>query len=189
MDPQALKRYVVTAFERAERAGVETIVFGSGWARRVPEAYNPEDAWKQLLDFGRMTAPIAAEYGITVVVEPLNRRECNIFTSVGECAEYVRQVNLPNLRLLVDAYHWAVEKDSYQDLVDALPLIHHAHIATYESRMAPGLEPCDFSPFFQALSDGGYAGRLSIEGKWTDIRHEAAQALTELKRFAQQAGM
>jgi sugar phosphate isomerase/epimerase len=185
VDLQALKRYVVTAFERAARVGIETIVFGSGGARRVPEGYDREDARQQLLDFGRMIAPIAGEHGITVVVEPLNRRECNIFTSVGECAEYVRQVDHPNLRLLVDAYHWALEQDSYQDLVEAMPLICHAHMATYGSRMAPGLEACDFSAFFRALSEGGYAGRLSIEGRWTDIGAEAAQALAELKRLAQ----
>ncbi|MBL7200467.1 MAG: sugar phosphate isomerase/epimerase [Anaerolineae bacterium] len=182
VDPQALKRYATTAFDRAERTGIETIVFGSGGARRVPEGFDRQDAWAQLLDFGRMIAPIAAEHGITVVVEPLNRRECNIFNSVGESADYVRQIGHPHLRLLVDAYHWALEKDSYEDLVEVMPLIQHAHIATYESRMAPGLEACDFSSFAQALREGGYDGRLSIEGRWTDMGREAAGALAELKR-------
>ena len=189
VDSSLLEDYVVTAFERAERAGIDTIVFGSGGARHIPEGFDRDAAWQQLLDFGRMIAPIAKAHGVTVVVEPLNRRECNVFNSVGECAKYVRQVDHRSLRLLVDAYHWAVESDSYDDLVDALPLIRHAHIATYESRLAPGLEDCDFSEFFSALKVGGYNGRLSIEGHWPGLEGHAAQALAVLKQAAQAAGL
>ena len=189
VDMDLLRKYVRTAFSRAEQAGIDTIVFGSGGARRIPEGYERDAAWQQLLEFGRMIALIAQHHSVTVVVEPLNRRECNVFNAVGECAEYVRQIDHPNLRLLVDAYHWALEKDSYADLVDALPLICHAHIATYKSRMAPGLEPCDFTEFFKALQEGGYDGRLSIEGKWTDLPGHAAKALAELKRSARAAGL
>jgi sugar phosphate isomerase/epimerase len=189
VDMDALKRYVVRALSRAEQAGMDTIVFGSGGARRIPEGFDRDMAWQQLVEFGRMIVPIAQHHGVIVVVEPLNRRECNVFNSVGECARYVRQIDHPNLRLLVDAYHWALENDSYDDLVASLPLIRHAHIATYESRMAPGLEPCDVSEFFKALKVGGYDGRLSIEGKWTDLPGHAAKALAELKRFASEAGL
>ena len=189
VDMDALTRYVQTAFDRASQAGIDTIVFGSGGARRIPDGFGRDVAWQQLLDFGQMIAPVAQSFDITVVVEPLNRRECNVFNSVGECAKYVRQINHPHVRLLVDAYHWAQENDSYQDLVESLPLIRHAHIATYESRMAPSLEACDFGPFFAALKQGGYSGRISIEGKWNDLESDAAAALQELKRAASEAGL
>jgi sugar phosphate isomerase/epimerase len=189
VDSDALQSYVMTAFTRAQRAGIEVIVFGSGGARRIPEEYDREAAGRQLLDFGRMLAPIAQAHDVTVVVEPLNRRECNVFNSVGECAEYVRQIGHPNLRLLVDGYHWAVEQDSYEDLVASLSLIHHVHIATYESRMAPSLESCDFTQFFAALRAGDYDGRLSIEGRWDNMELDAPAALAELKKFAQAAGL
>ena len=189
VDTDALQSYVTTAFTRAQQAGIEVIVFGSGGARRIPEGYDREAAGQQLLNFGRMLAPIAQSHDVTVVVEPLNRRECNVFNSVGECAEYVRQIDHPNLRLLVDGYHWAVEQDSYEDMVASLPLIHHVHIATYESRMAPGLEPCDFTQFFAALKAGGYDGRVSIEGKWVDMERDAPAALAELHKLAQAAGL
>lgn len=185
----ALTDYVQTAFERAHQAGIEIIVFGSGGARRIPDEFDRDTAWQQLLDFGQMIAPLAQSFEITVVVEPLNRRECNVFNSVGECAKYVQQIDHPHVRLLVDAYHWAQENDSYQELVESLPLIHHAHIATYESRMAPSLEACDFGPFFAALKEGGYDGTISIEGKWHDLEEDALSALQELKRAASEAGL
>jgi sugar phosphate isomerase/epimerase len=188
VDMDALAAYVEIACERARRAGIETIVFGSGGARRIPDDFDRDQAWKQLLAFGQMLGPVAKRHAVTIVVEPLNKRECNVFTSVGECAEYVRQVNHANVRLLVDAYHWALENDSYDDLVASMPLIEHAHIATYASRMAPGLEECDWSDFFAAIKKGGYDGRLSIEGRWSDMAHDASFALETLKKAARVAG-
>jgi sugar phosphate isomerase/epimerase len=189
VDMNALEAYVVTALSRAQEAGIDTIVFGSGGARRIPDGFDRQKAWGQLVDFGRMLVPIAAKYKVTIVVEPLNQRECNVFNSVGECARYVREIDHPRLRLLVDAYHWARENDSYQDLVDALELIEHAHIATYASRKAPGSEPCDLFSFFQALKEGGYDGRLSIEARWDDMTQEATNALGELEAQAAAAGI
>ena len=77
---------------------------------------------------------------VTIVVEPLNRRECNVFTSVGECAEYVRQVDHANLRLLVDAYHWLLDNDSYQSIIRYGPLIKHVHIATEANRKSATIQ-------------------------------------------------
>jgi sugar phosphate isomerase/epimerase len=187
VEQDALEAYASMAFERAARAGLETIVFGSGGARRIPDGFDRDMAWKQLVRFGQQIGPLASAHGVTVVVEPLNRRECNVLNLVGECAQYVREVDHPNVRLLVDAYHWAVEDDSEEDLVAALPLIRHAHIATYTSRMAPGLEPCDFRPFFRALARGGYDGRLSIEGRWSAFEDDAPQALATLQEAARSA--
>jgi sugar phosphate isomerase/epimerase len=82
-----------------------------------------------------------------------------------------------------------LERESVSDIVAAGPLLCHAHTATYQTRLAPGLEPCDFEPFFQALKEGGYDGRISIEGKWDDLPGQAARALTELKRAAQVVGL
>ncbi len=188
VDMDTLAAYVDVACRRANRAGIQTIVFGSGGARRIPEGFDRDAAWKQLLEFGKMLGPVAFKYGVMIVVEPLNRRECNVFNTVGESAEYVRQVDHPHVRLLVDAYHWALDDNSDDDLVASAPLIRHAHIATYRSRFAPGREACDWAKFFDALKRGGYDGRLSIEGKWGDMEQEAVQALQVLKTFAQAAG-
>lgn len=187
VDLGALEAYASTAFDRAARTGLGTIVFGSGGARRIPDGFDRDTAWEQLVRFGQCIGPLAAARGVTVVVEPLNRRECNVLNLIGECARYVRDVDHPHVRLLVDAYHWGVEDDSEEDLVAALPLIRHAHIATYASRKAPGLEPCDFGPFFRALARGGYDGPISIEARWSALEDEAAMALATLQEAADSA--
>jgi sugar phosphate isomerase/epimerase len=78
VDTPALRAYVTETMERAERAGVEVIVFGSGGARRIPEGFDPQSAHDQLVAFCGMVAPLAHDHGVVVVVEPLNTADCNV---------------------------------------------------------------------------------------------------------------
>jgi len=164
VDSAALRAYVATACERAQRAGVAIIVFGSGGARQIPEGFARRDAQDQLASFCGMAGPIAQQHGVTIVVEPLNRQECNVLNTVRECAELVRKVSHPAVRLLVDAYHLLRDDDATADIAANGDLLAHVHIATKDRRLAPGAEPCDFAPFFAALAQAGYNGRISIEG-------------------------
>lgn len=183
VDFSRLVRYVTTVLSRAERVGIRAIVFGSGGARRIPEGFDRERAYSQLVTFGRMLAPISADHGVDIAVEPLNRGETNIFNSVSEGLQYVKEVNHPSFRLLVDAYHWAKEGESPADIVTAGPWLTHTHIATYINRLPPGAETCDFGPFFAALKQGGYDLRMSIEASWGSIADQAISAREELNRW------
>jgi len=181
VDEPTLERYVQTAFARAEGTGVEIVVFGSGGARRIPDGFDRELAWAQLVRFGQMVGPIAADHGVTVAVEPLRHAECNVLNTVAESAQYVREVDHPGVRLLVDAYHWAQNGEPVASIIDAGQLLVHAHIATYENRLAPGQEACDFGPFFAALTTAGYRGRLSIEARWEIDEASARSAYAALR--------
>jgi sugar phosphate isomerase/epimerase len=183
-DLAALERYVRTACARARQAGIRTIVFGSGGARQIPEGCERATAWRQIVEFSRMAAECAAREQVVLVVEPLNRGECNVLNSVTEGAALVREVNHAALRLLVDAFHWAREAESPAAIVAAGGLLQHAHIATFANRLAPSLEPCDFAPFFRACRTAGYDGRVSVEGKWHDMAADAAPVLAALRTAA-----
>lgn len=189
VDWHAVQKYVGVAMARAERVGMQIIVFGSGGARGVPDGFSFDEATSQLAQFGQIAGSIAAEHGVTVVIEPLNRGECNILTSVPEGASLAKKVNLPRFQLLVDAYHWARENEPVSNITDHGALIKHAHLATYPTRKAPGLEETDFTPFYKALKSINYSGGLSIEGGWGDIEKDAPAALARMKSDAKTAGI
>lgn len=184
VDKQALKEFVATSMARAEVVGVEIIVFGSGGARRIPDGFDSIIAYTQLVEFCEMVAPLAQKHGVTVVVEPLNRSECNVLTTVAECAELVNEVGHPNIRLLVDGYHLLRDGDSYDSIVSHGALLAHVHIATIPNRFAPAAEECDFAPFFDALAKANYNGRISIEGKIPNPESELPAALAMMRKLA-----
>jgi sugar phosphate isomerase/epimerase len=177
----SLEKYVKTVFERAEKAKVEVVVFGSGGARSIPDGFDRERGLAQIMAFCRMIGPVAQEHGVVVAVEPLNRNECNVINSVAECAEIVRRVNHPAVRLLVDAFHWLKENDSADDIIGNGEFLAHVHAATISSRLAPGSEPCDLSVFFSALERAAYDGRISIEGGVPNPCEDLPRALELMK--------
>src|SRR6185503_11391755 len=54
--PDEQMAHVRKAVSRLSKLGVEVIVFGSGGARKVPDGFAKEEAFKQLVDFGRRAA-------------------------------------------------------------------------------------------------------------------------------------
>lgn len=187
VDQQAIAAYAATVFQRAHRAGVQILVFGSGAARRIPDGWDHLEAWSQLVAFGRLLASLGAEHGVVVTVEPLNRQETNILNTVSEAAALVRAVDHPSVRLLVDAYHWLLDGDSAEDIVAHGGLLAHAHIATSPKRLPPGAEPCDLASFFDALARAGYTGRLSFEGAIADPVLQLPPALALMHRLEREA--
>ena len=181
VDDERLEHYVIEAFERAQRAGISVIVFGSGGARKIPDGFPTKKGYKQLVDFGGLVGTLAKKSKMTIVAEPLNTAETNQLNTVAQAAQYVKDVGHPSMKLLVDAFHWARENEPAADIVAFAPLLAHTHIATYTSRCAPGLEDCDFGEFFKALRDGGYNGTLSIEGSWSDLPSQARRSLEVLE--------
>jgi len=183
-DLAALRAYVTTTCKRAAEAGVDTIVFGSGGARRYPDGWDKAAGYRQLVEFGRMVAPIAAKAGVTIVVEPLNRTECNVLVTVQESADYVQTVDHPSFRLLVDGYHWGKDGDSGEAIVVNSALFRHTHIATVAHRLAPAAEPCpELTPFIDRLREAKYTGRLSIEAGLGDAPTTLPAAYQELRRL------
>src|ERR1041384_7119376 len=84
IDYARLDRYAHVVFRRAREIGMKLIVFGSAGARMVPEGFSAAKGFEQYVDILRQFGPLAAENGVTIVVEPLNRGECNLVNTVLE---------------------------------------------------------------------------------------------------------
>lgn len=182
VDAAALDAWVETACRRAAAAGVEIIVFGSGGSRAVPEGFDRNRAAGQLVENMKRYGPIAAAHGVTIALEPLNTKDCNFVNSVDEGAELVRSAGHPNIRLLIDTYHMAVDNDPADSIRRAEGLVVHAHCAEGDGRGPLGAAGEDQRPYFRAMRDIGYDGRISLECSWQDFAAQIGPAAAELRR-------
>ena len=80
-----IRSYLAEAFARISSLGAKTVVFGSGKSRSCPEGYEYGKAYRELKKVYRATGEEASRFGITVVIEPLSRKETNM-TSTVRCA-------------------------------------------------------------------------------------------------------
>lgn len=177
-DLEKLRGYMTNVLRRARRLGLKTLVFGSGGARHVPEGWPRNKAWEQVLGFLQMSAPLAAANDVTIMVEHLNRKECNIINTVAEAMEYVKAVGHPNVQCLVDSWHLWLEEEPLSNLEAAMPWIRHVHLADKEGRVAPGQSAgggSDYRKFFGVLKKAGYDGRISVEAKFEGGLAETAK--------------
>ncbi|MCE5186553.1 MAG: sugar phosphate isomerase/epimerase [Planctomycetaceae bacterium] len=180
-NPAGVVAYAGTAFARAKQAGVKRIVFGSGKSRAIPEGFDRAKARQQFVDILRQMGPLAGENDVVVIIEPLNTKETNFINSVAEGAEIAKEANHPNICVLADFYHMALENESPDSIRQAGPMLKHCHIAEKENRLAPGTTAYDFTPYFKALKDIGYNGGISIEGRWNDFDAQLAGALKTMQ--------
>jgi sugar phosphate isomerase/epimerase len=181
---EEILKYSDTAFRRAKMAGIKIIVFGSGGARAIPEGFSGEGAKQQFISLCKQLAPVAMKYDITITLEPLNKKECNFINSIAEGAEIVQEVNHVNFRLLADIYHMLMENESPANIIKYGHLLSHTHIAEKINRSAPGVNNEDFTPYFRALKEVNYSGRMAIECTWQNLADQASKALSVIRNQA-----
>ena len=172
-----LRRYVKTIISRASQLGIDTIVFGSGKARRIPEGMSRGDGIAGIHDFLRMCNAYGEQYGVTIAIEPLNRRECTVLNTVAEGAEMVHALQLSKVRLLADAFHMCCEEEDLSILQKEREILVHIHVAEPPERVYPGRDGGQYlTRFAKALRSSGYCGRVSVECGFSDFNREIMSA-------------
>lgn len=181
----ALMKHAETVFRRAAKAGIGRIVFGSGGARRIPDGFDAAKAKEQFTDYCRRIAPIARAHKVILVIESLNKAECNFINRVDEALAIAGAINHPGVQAHADIYHMMREDEGPESILKAGAKVKHCHIAEKAKRTAPGVGDDDFRAYLKALKAIGYRGGLSIEGKWKD--DQPPKACSVLKEQIQSA--
>jgi 5-keto-L-gluconate epimerase len=106
---------------------------------------------------------LAAQAGVTVLLEPLNRYECDYINTLAGGVEMAAETGAPNLMLLADTFHMNIEEaDMAASLKAAGSRVGHVHLAD-TNRQAPGRGHLDLAGVLDALASTGYRGYLSFE--------------------------
>ena len=184
-DGAGLRQYMQNGFARAKALGAEVVVFGSAGARRLPEGVSKAEGLPRLLPWFKMAGELAAEAGLTVVVEPLSYLEDNAVNTVLEGLALMRQVDLPGLRMLADLNHMGVNEEDCADILQVGADLRHSHIANPVGRKypLPG-DGYDYGPFFSALRGVNYTARLSIEAAPVNGPEDLPVCVAYLKQLA-----
>lgn len=177
-----IAEYLHTAMKRVQLLGGRVAVFGSGKSRNCPEGMTYGEAFRRLVEVTRLTGEIAQQYGVVIVIEPLNRTETNMINSMAEGAALVAMVNHPNVQLLCDSFHVAKENEPFNDVV-RLGGVSHVHVATKEGRRYPLEKDADLTALYEALKATNYDGMISIEGKTDDMAQDAPVSIALLKNL------
>jgi sugar phosphate isomerase/epimerase len=186
-DQEAVLKYAEAAFARATALGAEIIVFGSPWCRDPELGFDRGAAWAQLVGLLRRMGPPAERFGVVVAMENANRVDTNILNTVDECHRLVRDVGHPNIGILLDYYHLALEKESPDVILAVGGDLSHIHLARLYKRAYPldSREETDYRALFHNLGKIGYDRRISIEAHTANFVRDAAESLRFLHGFVE----
>lgn len=121
----------------------------------------------------------AADLGVRLALEPINRYETSLIHTAAEGLEFVAQVGMANLGLLLDTFHMNIEERCLADAIEqAGPKLFHVHVAD-SNRHPPGSGHLDFGAILHALAATGYAGWVSGEFLAVPDPRSAARAAIE----------
>ncbi len=193
---QAALDYYLRLIDFAADAGAPIVSCHSYVGRgRALASYAEEWGW--MVNAARQIAERAAQSGIRVAMELLNRYEAHLLNTVDDGLRFVREVNAVNVGLLLDAYHMNIEEANLADAIrragDRLYLFHAAD----SNRQAIGRGHTDFRAIADALHTIQYRGDIVFECtapgpdpftaiKGADSRGQVEMFLRESLRLAQE---
>jgi sugar phosphate isomerase/epimerase len=131
--------------------------------------------------FARRAVPIlaelclfAADHGVKLVLEPLNRYSTPYCSTAKDAAAIVKQVNSGSLGILLDTFHMNIEEDSFENAIRTTGrLLKHTHFADNNRKM-PGFAHIDFAAIVRCLQEIGYDGCISFEPNIANKNYEHA---------------
>jgi D-psicose/D-tagatose/L-ribulose 3-epimerase len=111
----------------------------------------------------RKAGDYAARKGVKIALEALNRFECYFVNTMDALAEYLEEVNHPNITGMYDTFHANIEEaDPVGAIARTKKHIAHVHISEND-RGTPGRGHVDWAATYSALKKNKYDGWLTIE--------------------------
>jgi len=124
---------------------------------------NVSDVWAVAVERLRGVITYAAERGVKITLEPINRYETDFVFSAADGMRLVEDLACDNIGLMLDLFHMNIEDASIEKgLRLAGDRLWHVHIAD-SNRQYPGSGHLNFASIFATLEDMGYHGFVSAE--------------------------
>jgi sugar phosphate isomerase/epimerase len=133
----------------------------------------------------RLLCRRAADYGIQLVLEPLNRYSTPYCATAKDAIAIAQHVD--SLGILLDTFHMNIEEDMFKDAIQSSStLLRHMHFADNNRKM-PGFAHIDFSTIIKSLNEIGYQDYISFEPNVADrsYEHETKYGLDFVKRIVE----
>jgi D-psicose/D-tagatose/L-ribulose 3-epimerase len=172
--------YITQAIKLCQQSGCKTLagpMYSAVGKRRHVTAEQKKKEWDLAVKGIKEAGRRAADSGITLAIEPLNRFETDLVNTAEQCERLVNEVAMNNVGFHLDSFHMNIEEKNSGDAVRrAGKRLYHFH-ACENDRGAPGSGiNVDWPNIAAALKEVGYKGEAVIESFTPKTKSIAAAA-------------
>jgi hypothetical protein len=153
--------------QRMTQLGCKKLVWNDGRARVLPVEGAIGEAKEQVRQFLYMLCAVAADFGMTVLIEPLGPRRTNFLNTMKETGDFLSRVGVDNLLISISLRELDQIDFSLSDFGVYKELIDHVQMDSPLSYEGPGICPrpedgYDYSQFIHTLKEAGYSADISL---------------------------
>ncbi len=194
-------RHVTEILKSMPKVGA-TILNGvsyAGWQAMPDHGITLEEKRRKeelALDSMRRLMPVAEDCGVYYCCEVVNRFEQYLLNTAREGAAFVKQLESPNAKVLLDTFHMNIEEDDLlQAILETGDLLGHFHVGERNRKPPGSTNSLPWKEMAGALRQIGYQGAVVMEPfvlmggsipydikVWRDLSGGASEA--ELDRMA-----
>lgn len=110
-----------------------------------------------------MVAAVAADLGVTLNVEVINRFEQFLLNTAAEAVSFVDEIDMPNCGVLLDTFHMNIEEDSFLGALKTVgPRLKSFHVGE-ANRKPPGMGRLPWEEIRQGLDAIDFHGPVVME--------------------------
>jgi len=111
----------------------------------------------------RLAADYAADKGVQIVIEVINRYENNYLNTAAQTMDFIKAYNLKNTRILLDTFHMNIEDSDMSEAIHSCgDLLGYVHVAD-SNRCFAGAGHINLNKIIKALISTDYKGFISAE--------------------------
>jgi D-psicose/D-tagatose/L-ribulose 3-epimerase len=156
-------RWLVDAAAELNSPTVNGPMYSSVGKAHLDDPRARQEEWDLSVIGMREMAEYAAQKGIRLALEPLNRFETDMINTVAQGLDYITEVGMENVGLHLDTFHMHLEEKSSSAAIRlAGHKIFHFH-ACENDRGIPGTGQVHWNEIACALQEVGYSGPVVIE--------------------------
>jgi len=181
-DPKFRKEsldYIKATLKLCEKWGSKILagpMYSAVGKRRQVSAEQKKKEWDLAVKGLTKAGAMAADHGVTLAIEPLNRFEIDLINTTEQAVQMVKDIGHNNVRIHLDTFHMHIEEKNMYDAIKlAGKMIAHVH-ACENDRGAPGSGLVHWKDVAKGLKDVGYAGEAVIESFTPECKAIAAAA-------------
>lgn len=194
-------RHVTEILKSMPKVGAAILngVSYAGWQAMPDHGITLEEKRRKeelALDSMRRLMPVAEDCGVYYCCEVVNRFEQYLLNTAREGAAFVKQLESPNAKVLLDTFHMNIEEDDLlQAILETGALLGHFHVGERNRKPPGSTNSLPWKEMAGALRQIGYQGAVVMEPfvlmggsipydikVWRDLSGGASEA--ELDRMA-----
>jgi len=173
-------KYITQAIKLCKDSGCKTLagpMYSAVGKRRHVTPDQKKKEWDLAVKGLKEAGQRAADAGVTLAIEPLNRFETDLVNTAEQCEKLVNDIGMNNVGFHLDSFHMNIEEKNSGDAIRrAGKRLYHFH-ACENDRGAPGSGVnIDWATIAAALKEVGYKGEAVIESFTPKTKSIAAAA-------------